>query len=404
MILTPSSLSAALSKACREVTVATQLEKLDLWLRLESGDDLLLEKAKDTSDSPRVVISAPFSTWQEAFSLHPKPGYQSVGALYRLCPEFSIEAQPIDLMQALPTVELLLEAARQNLHQTSAPLVNTDDLSSIRGEYLKTPQGWVYFESAGNPHHPSICMLHTAGADSRQWQGLMSMPEMLEKWHMVAFDMPGHGRSSLPDGNANWQWQLTQEFYSQTVIDFVQRRFTAPVVLMGCSMGAAIGLELLANHQEFFRAAILLETPYHSPGRRTPYLDHPKVHGARLAATWVASLLSPHSPLWRRKLATWIYSQGAPSVYDGDLAFYSDEFRASDHTAKINTSITPLWLLTGDYDYSASPSETLRVAQEIKGSIFKEMKGFGHFPMTEDPERLYRLYLRHILAALDSCA
>ena len=398
MILTPGLLSAALSKASRDLAVETQLEKLDLWLRVESGDDLLFENAKDTSDSPNVLIRATFSTWQEAFSLYPKPGYQSVGALYRLCPEFSIEAQPIDLMQALPTVELLLEAARHTLHQTPAPLVNTDDLSSIRGEYLKTPQGWVYFESAGNPNHPSICMLHTAGADSRQWHGLMSMPEMLEKWHMVAFDMPGHGRSSLPDGTANWQWQLTQEFYSQTVIDFVQRRFTAPVVLMGCSMGAAIGLELLANHQELFRAAILLETPYHSPGRRTQYLDHPKVHGARLAATWVASLLSPLSPLWRRKHATWIYSQGAPSVYDGDLAFYSDEFRASDHTAKINTHVTPLWLLTGDYDYSASPGETRRVAKEIKGCVFKEMSGFGHFPMTEDPERLYRLYLGGILS------
>lgn len=401
-MLTPGALNAALSKASLDPGVAAQLGKLDLWLRVLSGPDVVFEHALDTSEAPRVVVHAPLSTWQEAFSLHPKPGYQSVGALYRLCPDFSIESQPIDLMQALPTLELLLETARQTLHQTPAPLINTDDLRSIRGEYLKTPQGWLYFESAGNPDHPSICMLHTAGADSRQWHGLMSMPEMLEKWHMVAFDMPGHGRSSLPDCTANWQWQLTQEFYSRTVVDFVQRRFTAPVVLMGCSMGAAIGLELLANHYELFRAAILLETPYHSPGRRTPYLDHPKVHGARLAATWVASLLSPHSPLWRRKLATWIYSQGAPSVYDGDLAFYSDEFRANDHTARINTAITPLWLLTGDYDYSASPDETRRVAQEIKGSIFREMKGFGHFPMTEDPERLYRLYLRHILTALDS--
>ena len=400
MTLTAGPLKTALTRASRDVMVSSQLEKLELWVRIVSGDDVLFEHAQGTSESPRVVVHASSVTWQEAFSLYPKSGYQSVGALYRLCPDFSIEAQPIDLMQALPTIELLLESARQIVHQTLAPLIQTDDLSQIRGEYLKTPQGWLYVESAGNPNLPAICMLHTAGADSRQWHGLMSMPEMLENWHMVAFDMPGHGRSALPDHTENWQWHLTQAFYSQTVNDFIQRRFKAPVILMGCSMGAAIGLELLANRSALFRAAILLETPYHSPGRRTPYLDHPKVHGARLAATWVASLLSPHSPLWRRKLATWIYSQGAPSVYDGDLAFYSDEFRASDHTATINTAATPLWLLTGDYDYSASPSETMRVAQEVKGSVFKEMKGFGHFPMTEDPERLYRLYLSDILSAL----
>lgn len=400
MKLTLDSFKTALSSASKEISVKAQLEKLELWLRIVSDHDVLFEHAPDTSNSPRVIIHAPLAIWQEAFSLLPKPGYQSLGALYRRCPELTIQADSIDLMQALPTLELLLESARQFIHPSAAPLVNTDELSRIRGGYTKTPQGWIYYESAGNPKLPSICMLHTAGADSRQWHGLMCMPQMLKKWHMVAFDMPGHGRSSLPDHSANWQWNLTQDFYSQTINDFIQQQFNTPVVLMGCSMGAAIGLELLANRPELFRAAILLETPYHSPGRRTPFLDHPKVHGARLAATWVASLLSPHSPLWRRKLATWIYSQGAPSVYDGDLAFYSDTFRASEHTAKINTRVTPLWLLTGDYDYSASPDETRRVAKEIKGCVFKEMRGFGHFPMTEDPERLYRLYLGDVLSEL----
>jgi pimeloyl-ACP methyl ester carboxylesterase len=114
----------------------------------------------------------------------------------------------------------------------------------------------------------------------------------------------------------------------------------------------------------------------------------------------VASLLSPLSPLWRRNQARWIYSQGAPSVYDGDLAFYSDEFKAFNHTAQIDTPKTPLWLLTGDYDYSASPSETKRVANEIPGAVFQAMLGFGHFPMTEDPQRLQQMYLGPILSQL----
>jgi pimeloyl-ACP methyl ester carboxylesterase len=402
MTFDASQLRVALSEASRTTSVATQLERLELWLQIVADDAVLFEHAAHTAQAPQVILKAPLSVWQEACSLQPKPGYQSLGALYRLCSEFSIQAQTIELMQSLPTAELLLEAARHQLHHVVEPLINTDDLSQIKGEYLKTPQGWVYVESAGNPSNPTICMLHTAGADSRQWHGLMSMPAMLEKWHMVAFDMPGHGRSALPDQTANWQWKLTQNDYRQTVSDFIRQRFSQPVVLMGCSMGSAIGVTLLAKHPELFRAAILLETPYHSPGRRTPYLDHPKVHGARLAATWVASLLSPHSPLWRRKLATWIYSQGAPSVYDGDLAFYSDEFRANEHTANIDTAVTPLWLLTGDYDYSASPTETKRVAAEIKGSVFKEMQGFGHFPMTEDPERLHQYYLKSIFSEINT--
>ena len=161
-------------------------------------------------------------------------------------------------------------------------------------------------------------------------------------------------------------------------------------------MGSAIALPLLARHADRFHGAILLETPYRSPGRRSPYLNHAEVHGARLSAAWVAGLLSPNSPASGRHHATWVYSQAAPSVYDGDLAFYSDEFNAHEHTAMIDTRRTPLWLLTGDYDYSATPDDSRRVAQEIPGAHFQELRGFGHFPMVENPDGL----MPHLVAPL----
>ena len=128
-----------------------------------------------------------------------------------------------------------------------------------------------------------------------------------------------------------------------------------------------------------------------------------QVHGGRLSAAWVGALLSPHSPASGRDHATWIYSQSAPSVYDGDLVFYSDEFDARQHTQDIDTQRTPLWLLTGDYDYSATPADTQQVAQAIAGAHFQEMSGFGHFPMVENPDGLLP-YLRSPLAALQARA
>lgn len=144
--------------------------------------------------------------------------------------------------------------------------------------------------------------------------------------------------------------------------------------------------------------SILLEAPYCSPGRRSPYLDHPEVHGGRLGAAWVGSLLSPCSPQALRDRATWIYSQAGPGIYDGDLAFYSDDFDAHAHTAHIDTARTPLWLLTGDYDYSATPADSARVAHEVPGAQFEALPGYGHFPMVKNPDGL----LPHLLAPLDA--
>jgi pimeloyl-ACP methyl ester carboxylesterase len=378
----------------------SDLIKLDHGFAMNGDEGTFFEYRAQGTNSIAVELSAASDTWHETFKKHPKPGFQSLGALYRLRNDFQLKSPALAFAQALPTLEALLESARQTLHHETLDWCNTDDLSQLKGQYVKSGSDWIYYETAGKADRPVICMLHTAGADSRQWHGLMAMPALQKEWRMIAFDMPGHGRSPLPDGQPNWQWQLSESRYVNIVSEFIRTQVGHPVVLMGCSMGAAIGLPLLAQHPTLFSAAILLETPYHSPGRRSPFLDHPRVHGGRLSATWVASLLSPLSPLWRRNQARWIYSQGAPSVYDGDLAFYSDEFKATNHTANIDTSQTPLWLLTGDYDYSASPSETRRIACEIPGSIFQTMPGFGHFPMTEDPHRLMQMHLDPILSHL----
>jgi len=41
-------------------------------------------------------------------------------------------------------------------------------------------------------------------------------------------------------------------------------------------------------------------------------------------------------------------------------------------------------LLTGEYDYSATPAMSEEVAASIPGSRYTLMKGMGHFPMVED--------------------
>ncbi len=43
--------------------------------------------------------------------------------------------------------------------------------------------------------------------------------------------------------------------------------------------------------------------------------------------------MSPLSPESDRRRAAWIYSQGAPGIYGGDLAFYSDEFDGAAHSS-----------------------------------------------------------------------
>ena len=69
----------------------------------------------------------------------------------------------------------------------------------------------VYVEEAG-AGIPLLC-LHTAGSDTRQFRGVMNDARVRERFRVIAFDMPWHGKSSPPAGWQNDEYRLTTRGY-----------------------------------------------------------------------------------------------------------------------------------------------------------------------------------------------
>jgi pimeloyl-ACP methyl ester carboxylesterase len=107
-------------------------------------------------------------------------------------------------------------------------------------------------------------------------------------------------------------------------------------------------------------------------------------------------LMSPTSPEKYRRETAWGYSQGAPPVFKGDLYYYSIDHDLTQTAERIDTSRTPLYLLTGEYDWASTPAMSEELAKRIKGAKYTTMKGLGHFPMSEDPAG-FREYIAPIL-------
>jgi pimeloyl-ACP methyl ester carboxylesterase len=161
-------------------------------------------------------------------------------------------------------------------------------------------------------------------------------------------------------------------------------------------MGAALALLLAAERPDLVAGVIAIEPPFRSKGRRNPFQHHVGVHAGLHNAAFVRGLMSPTSPLDSRRRAAWIYSQGAPEIYAGDLAFYSDEFDGAEVAPRIDAARTPVSLLCGTYDYSATPEDGGKLAALIPGADLRVMEGLGHFPMCEHAD----LFRPHLLAAL----
>ena len=272
-------------------------------------------------------------------------------------------------------------------------------LEPVIGRYLKLQ--WqnreyrLYFEEAGQGI-PLIC-LHTAGSDSRQYRALLNDEDILQHYRVIAFDMPWHGKSSPPEGWQNEEYQLSTESYTDLIMTVIQALDLDKPVAMGCSIGGRVVLNLALQHPDTFRALIGLQSAayverYYDAG----WLNHAYVHGGEVCDGLAYGLVSPLSPESEKWETVWHYMQGGPGVFTGDLYFYQIDGDIRDRIGDIDTKRCPLYMLTGEYDYSCSPQDTEMAAAKIKGANVTIMKGLGHFPMSENPQQ-FRHYLLPVL-------
>lgn len=374
-------------------------------LGLERSDTIVLWGEVRAAGPQDVCLQASPDIWERLAERVPAPGYHSFTAARRHAQGVRVLGADLRVAQALHALERYFELLRGQVEAAPAHL----DRSAISGRYANVRVGGqtasLYFEQSGRDDGPVLLLLHTAGADSRQYHALMTDAELGATWRMLAFDMPGHGRSPPLPGQAWIAGGLTRDAYRETCLAFVRQVLRQPAVLLGCSMGAAMALHVAARHPADVAGVVALEAPYRAAGRRTAMLCHPEVNQASHNPAYVRGLMGPTAALSARREAAWIYSQAGFNVYANDLRFYSEDFDAEQHLEGLDARTFGISLLTGAYDYSASPDDTRRVAALIPGARFCEMPELGHFPMLEDPKRLLaylRPELAHILSVRES--
>ena len=275
------------------------------------------------------------------------------------------------------------------------PMVGRYTSFDIDGERCR-----VYFEEAG-AGIPLVC-LHTAGADSRQFRHILCDEAITRHFRVISFDMPWHGKSYPPVGWQDKEYRLSTDLYVKTVRAFCAALKLDRPVVMGCSIGGRIVLELANRHGPEFRALVGLESAdYQKPWYDSSWLDRGDINGGEVCAALVSGMIAPQSPREHAHETLWQYMQGGPGVFKGDLFFYRLDGDLRGKLGGIDTARTPLYLLTGEYDFSCTPEDTRRTAQSIPGAKVTIMRNVGHFPMSENPAQ-FREYILPVLEEIRS--
>jgi pimeloyl-ACP methyl ester carboxylesterase len=203
-----------------------------------------------------------------------------------------------------------------------------------------------------------------------------------------------------PVGTPWWteEYRLTKDFLMKVPVTLSRALGLDRPAYMGSSIGGHLAGDLALHYPADFRAVIGLEAAAATPGGYVPYWHHPRISN-EFKANVMFGLMSPSSPENLRRETAWVYSQGAPAVFKGDLYYYSVDHDLTATAADIDTSKVAVYILGGEYDWAATPEMARALAAQIPGAVYRDMPDLGHFPMSENPA-LFGRYITPILAEI----
>ncbi len=350
-----------------------------------------------------IELSGPSEVWARVLAATPPPYHNDLMAALTTGVGLSLSADPVAYAQyyaaVMRAIELLRPASdgrpvREPARKFDSPI----------GRYVHLTLGGhdhrIYFEEAGEGI--PLLMQHTAGCHGSQWRHLFEDESITRRFRLIAYDLPYHGKSMPPPTKAWWSepYRLQGEFLRSVPVELAEMLELDRPVFMGCSVGGLLALDLAYRHADTFRAVISVEGALKVEGdlTRLSELWHPQVSNEYKARA-MEGLVSPTSPLPYRKETGFVYSTGWPPAFLGDLYYYIADFDLRDVATQIDTRRVGVHILSGEYDWSGRVDLGREAHQAIRGSTFAEMKGVGHFPMSEHPAA-FLSYLKPVLARI----
>ncbi|KAK3687020.1 hypothetical protein LTR37_019229 [Vermiconidia calcicola] len=303
---------------------------------------------------------------------------------------------------------IVLDRARDALHGKPVKAALDDPPSgeeteddSVTGKYTWIEMSEygkvkIFYESAGSGPLNTL-FLHTAGSDSRQYHSLMNNKQLQDRCTMYAFDLPAHGRSSLGTRQSPQGYALTEDSYLESIGKIIKKLRLQKTVVCGASMAGHVCLAAAIRAEELdVHGSIPCEGCDHLAFSQPIY----EIKGADVSLLdpeRVCGMCSPTSPEYFKRQIWWQYSSQGYDIFSGDLKFYFRGWDGRGRVEKIDTNICPVYMLTGEYDYSCTTEASKETADKIPGAVFEPMEGLGHFPLTENPKAV----LPYLLRALD---
>ncbi|MEM7753141.1 MAG: 3-oxoadipate enol-lactonase [Pseudomonadota bacterium] len=224
-----------------------------------------------------------------------------------------------------------------------------------------------------------VVFANSLGTDYRLWDQIL--PHLPQGLRLIRYDKRGHGLSDCPEPPYRMGALVTD---LERLLDHLQIR---NAVVVGCSIGGMIAQGLAVKRLDQVRAMVLSNT--------AAKIGTQAMWDERIAAVqsggiealadaviqrWFSDRFcaAPDVKAWRAMLAR---------QPDDGYAGCSAAISGTDFYTTTASLTLPTLAIAGTEDGSTPPDLVREAAALIKGSRFELIRGAGHLPMVEEPER-----------------
>lgn len=247
----------------------------------------------------------------------------------------------------------------------------------IRAEYV-TIDGTVGFAEVAGSGMPLLC-IHTAGQSGVQWREVLRGLGGSD-YQVIVPDLPGHGRSDhLGSGPVR-----DLSAYTSWLTELLDELDVRNPLVVGCSIGGKIALELATNPLVQPRAVVAMAADAYSPQLSVRGLERGLEDSAspsRADRTYFGTLASVGGamPLARAQVVAAMHRREDPVVATSDLIGWA----LHDLRDRLSTVQCPVHMVAGADDFWVDPSAVAWAAAQIPHGSYELMPGVGHYPMEE---------------------
>jgi 3-oxoadipate enol-lactonase len=232
---------------------------------------------------------------------------------------------------------------------------------------------------SGPENGPPLVLIHALGTNLTLWDDLI--PLLPPGLRVLRLDLRGHGASDVPPA----------PYAMGALIRDVERAMDhfalKDAVVLGISLGGMIAQGLAVKRLDLVRALVLSNT--------AARIGSPTMWQARIAEVRAGGL-GPYAPgamerMFGRK---WRDEPGMPRVRDMLTQTNPDGWTGcaaaiagTDFYTPTAALTLPTLVIAGANDGTTPPDLVRETADLIRGSRFELIRGAGHLPFVEEPER-----------------